>query len=299
MLVVDEAHCISDWGHDFRPDYRRIVNIIKRLPRNVPLIATTATANNRVINDIKAQLGDDLLILRGPLTRESIRIDIIKIGNQAERLAWLNENLKKLEGTGIIYTLTVDDTKLITNYLSEKGYNVESYYGDLSAEERVIKERKLFNNEIKALVATVALGMGYDKGDIAFVVHYQKPGNVIAYYQQIGRAGRAITNSNAILMCGDEDDEISNYFINSAFPTQNEMTNIVDVIKLYNGIGQNQILSCVNMKSGRLEKCLKYLEVDGAIYKDDSKYYPTINNWKPNLEYSNAISEIRRDELNV
>lgn len=297
MLVVDEAHCISDWGHDFRPDYRRIVNIIKRLPRNVPLIATTATANNRVINDIKAQLGEDLLILKGPLTRESISIDIIKLGNQAERLAWLKDNLKKLDGTGIIYTLTVDDTKLVTNYLSEKGYKVESYYGGLSAEERAIKEEKLLNNNIKVLVATVALGMGFDKGDISFVIHYQKPGNVVAYYQQIGRAGRAVANSNAILMCGEEDDEISNYFINSAFPTQYEMINVVDAIKMHSGIGKNQILSFVNMKSGRLEKCLKYLEVDGAIYKENSKYYPTINNWSPNLDYSNAISEIRRYEL--
>jgi ATP-dependent DNA helicase, RecQ family len=298
MLVVDEAHCISDWGHDFRPDYRRIVNIIKRLPRNVPLIATTATANDRVINDIRTQLGDELLILRGPLTRESISIDIIKLGNQAERLAWLSENLKKLNGTGIIYTLTVDDTKLVANYLREKGYDIESYYGGLTAEERSIKEEKLLNNKIKALVATVALGMGFDKGDLSFVIHYQKPGNVVAYYQQIGRAGRAVANSNAILMCGEEDDEISNYFINSAFPTQDEMIKVVDSIKMNDGIKEKQILSLVNMKSGRLEKCLKYLEVDGAIYKEkNSKYYPTTNNWEPNLEYSHAISEIRRYEL--
>lgn len=298
LMVVDEAHCISDWGHDFRPDYRRIINIIKRLPKNVPLIATTATANNRVINDIKAQLEDDLVILRGPLTRESISIDIIQLGNQAERLAWLSENLKKLDGTGIIYTLTVDDTKLVANYLSKKGYVVESYYGGLTAEERVIKEDKLLSNKIKALVATVALGMGFDKGDISFVIHYQKPGNVVAYYQQIGRAGRAVANSNAVLLCGEEDDEISNYFINSAFPTQDEMVQVVDAIKMHDGIKEKQILSLVNMKSGRLEKCLKYLEVDGAIYKEkDSKYFPTTNNWKPNLEYSNAISEIRRHEL--
>lgn len=298
LLVIDEAHCISDWGHDFRPDYRRIVNIIKRLPKNIPLIATTATANDRVVKDIKTQLGEELEIVRGPLTRESISIDIIKLGNQAERLAWISENLKNIKGTGIIYTLTVDDTKLIERYLKSKGYEVEAYYGDLSAEEREIKESKLLKNEIKALVATVALGMGYDKADISFVIHYQKPGNVVAYYQQIGRAGRGIANANAILLCGNEDDEISNYFINSAFPTEDEMVQVVNTVKNYEGVSKAKVLSCVNMKSGRLEKCLKYLEVDGAIYKEKSKYYPTINQWKPDMEYSKQISDIRRYELN-
>lgn len=297
LLVIDEAHCISDWGHDFRPDYRRIVNITKRLPKNIPLIATTATANDRVIKDIKSQLGNDLEIIRGPLTRESISIDIIKLGNQAERLAWISENLKNINGTGIIYTLTVDDTKLITSYLKSKGYEVEGYYGGLTAEERAEKESKLLNNEIKALVATVALGMGYDKDDISFVIHYQKPGNVVAYYQQIGRAGRKLEDSNAILLCGEEDDEISNYFINSAFPTENEMIQVVNTINSYEGLSQKSVLSHINMKSGRLEKCLKYLEVEGAIYKEKSKYYPTLNSWKPDMEYSKQISDIRRYEL--
>lgn len=297
MLVIDEAHCISDWGHDFRPDYRRIVNIIKRLPSNVPLIATTATANDRVVKDIKSQLGNELEIIKGPLTRESISIDIIKLGDQAERLAWMAENLKNIDGTGIIYTLTVDDTKLITKYLKSKGYKVQDYYGGLSKEDRTERESKLLNNEIKALVATVALGMGYDKPDISFVIHYQKPGNVVAYYQQIGRAGRAISKSHAILICGEEDDEISNYFINTAFPTESEMIEVVSVINEYDGLSTNQILSKVNMRSGRLEKCLKYLDVDGGIYKEGGKYYQTTNNWTPNLEYSNQISDIRRHEL--
>lgn len=297
LFVVDEAHCISDWGHDFRPDYRRIVKIIKMLPMNIPLIATTATANNRVIFDIKSQIGADIEIVRGELIRESIAIDIIKLNKQEERLAWIAENLKNIEGTGIIYALTVDDTKLINSYLRSKGYKSEYYHGGLTGKERLYRENKLFNNEIKVLVATVALGMGYDKGDISFVIHYQKPGNVIAYYQQIGRAGREINIARAILLCGEEDDKITNYFIETAFPTETEMIRIVNIISENNGICQSDILSFINIRNSRLEKCLKYLEIEGAIFKEKNLYYSTLNKWIPNVNHSNEISKIRKAEL--
>lgn len=298
MLVVDEAHCISDWGHDFRPDYKRINRIIKLLPPNIPFLATTATANDRVVNDIKEQLGEDIMISRGPLIRESINIQAINLDSDTERLAWLYENLNKIPGTGIIYCLTQRDCDIVAGWLNKKGMNVESYHAGFSSEERSEKEAKLINNEVKALAATVALGMGFDKPDIAFVIHYQRPGNVVAYYQQIGRAGRGIDNSYAVLLYGNQDNDIIEYFINSAFPTYEEMQRVIDLLEdSYSGLKLSEILKQINMKSGRLEKCLKFLIIDGAIYKEKSKYYRSINPWESDFEHSGEITAIRRKEL--
>ena len=193
LFVVDEAHCISDWGHDFRPDYRRIVRILQALPPNIPVLATTATANNRVVDDIKNQLGSTLKISRGALTRNSLQLQNIYLDSQAERMAWLAEILPQIPGSGIIYTLTVADAERLTNWLIIKGINAKAYHSKLdpnsqrNAELREQLENQLLNNEIKVLVATVALGMGFDKPDLAFVIHYQRPGSVVHYYQQVGR----------------------------------------------------------------------------------------------------------------
>ncbi len=298
MLVVDEAHCISDWGHDFRPDYKRINKIIKLLAPNIPFLATTATANNRVVEDIKDQLGENLKIVRGPLARESINIQTIKLDSQSERLAWIYENINNMDGTGIIYCLTKRDCDIVSGWLNKKGICVESYHAGFTSEERHLKESKLINNEIKALVATVALGMGFDKPDISFVIHYQRPGNIVAYYQQIGRAGRAIDESYAILLFGSEDDDIIEHFISTAFPTYKEMESVINILEeTNNGLSINGILPYINMKHGRLEKCLKFLQIDGAIYKDGSKYYRSINPWHPDFEHSRKITEIRKQEL--
>ncbi|MEG1483717.1 RecQ family ATP-dependent DNA helicase [Clostridium sp.] len=298
MLVVDEAHCISDWGHDFRPDYKRINRIIELLPPNIPFLATTATANDRVVNDIKNQLGENIMISRGPLTRKSINIQAINLDSDTERLAWIYENIKKINGTGIIYCLTQRDCNIVSGWLNKKGICVESYHAGFTSEERVKKEAKLLNNEVKALVATVALGMGFDKPDISFVIHYQRPGNVVAYYQQIGRAGRGIDNSYAILLYGEEDNGIIEYFIESAFPTYEEMQNVINMLDdSPTGLKLSEILKQINMKSGRLEKCLKFLLIDGAIYKERSKYYRSINPWEPDFEHSRKITSIRRKEL--
>ncbi len=214
LFVVDEAHCISDWGHDFRPDYRRIVRIIQMLPKGVPILATTATANNRVVKDIQTQLGVGLTIYRGPLARESLRLQSIRLSKQSERLAWLAENLSKFKGSGIVYCLTVADTERVAGWLKMKGFSAEAYYaGNNVSIDRVVLEQAFINNEIKILVATVALGMGFDKPDIDFVIHFQRPGSAVAYYQQVGRAGRAVEKSYGILLCGAEDDDIQNYFI--------------------------------------------------------------------------------------
>ncbi|MGQ0602757.1 MAG: RecQ family ATP-dependent DNA helicase, partial [Anaerolineales bacterium] len=188
LFVVDEAHCISDWGHDFRPDYRRIVRVLNRLPKGIPVLSTTATANDRVIADIQAQLGQTLDVFRGPLARASLRLQNIQLADQSQRLAWLAENLPHLPGSGIVYCLTVADTQRVAQWLQYKGIQAQAYHaGDDARLDREALEQALLNNELKALVATVALGMGFDKPDLGFVVHFQRPGSVIAYYQQVGR----------------------------------------------------------------------------------------------------------------
>lgn len=297
MLVVDEAHCISDWGHDFRPDYRRIIRIINSLPPNVPVLATTATANRRVIEDIKDQIGKDLQVIRGPLTRQSLKLQVIRLNDQAQRLAWLYENINKFEGSGIIYCLTIADCKTVTGWLRSRNVNVLEYHAGLT-EERAEREQMLLQNQVKALVATVALGMGFDKPDLGFVIHYQRPGSLVAYYQQIGRAGRALENAFAILLNGSEDDEIQEYFIAKAFPTHKEMDEVVKVVAdSERGTKENDILKKLNMTPGRLRNCLKLLVIDGVIYKDGAVYIRTVNPWIPDLSRSERVTSERRREL--
>jgi ATP-dependent DNA helicase RecQ len=301
LFVVDEAHCISDWGHDFRPDYRRIVRILQMLSKIIPVLGTTATANNRVVADIQAQLGDDLLILRGTLTRESLRLQTITLSSQSERLAWLVENLTKLPGSGIIYCLTVPDTERVAGWLKQNGFSAEAYHagGDNNL-DRPALEQAFLNNEVKILVATVALGMGFDKPDIGFVIHFQRPGSVVAYYQQVGRAGRAVDRSYGILLSGTEDDEIQEYFIQSAFPSIETMRQILETLKDNEGLTSNEILVQVNVSRSMLDKALKLLEVDGAIgsafEKRKTIYFRTPNPWQPETERFERVTSLRHAE---
>lgn len=300
LFVVDEAHCISDWGHDFRPDYRRIIDIIKMLPSNVPVLATTATANNRVINDIKTQLGNDLLISRGSLMRESLAIQVVKLNTREERLAWILNSLKNLSGTGIIYCLTTNDCRLVSKWLNDNGVLCESFYADIDEKEQKDKTtiiQSFMENKIKVLVATVAFGMGFDKPDISFVIHFQKPGNIVAYYQQIGRAGRAIDKAYAILLCGEEDDEINNYFIESAFPTEDLMGDVIRTVVNHPGLKISEFERYINMKYAKIKSCIKYLLVNGDIYEEKRCYYKTPKPWKPDLSKSREVTEIRKNEL--
>lgn len=301
LFVVDEAHCISDWGHDFRPDYRRIVRIVQMLPKGVPVLGTTATANDRVVEDVKVQLGPGLTVHRGPLARESLRLQNITLANQSERLAWLAENLPKFKGSGIIYCLTVADTKKVTGWLKQRGFSAEAYHaGNDGAMDRPALEQAFLNNEIKILVATVALGMGFDKPDIDFVIHFQRPGSVVAYYQQVGRAGRAVKKSYGILLSGVEDDEIQNYFIESAFPNTRVFLDILEVLEKSEGLGLYDILAQVNTSKSMAEKALKLLEVDGAIgqtYDKKTIYFRTPNPWRPDIERMNRVLDLRKSEL--
>ena len=206
LLVVDEAHCISDWGHDFRPDYRRLRTLLTELPPGVPVLATTATANARVSRDVAEQLGagtdGETLVLRGSLDRDSLHLAVVSLPAAAQRLGWLAQHLGELPGSGIIYALTVAAAHETAAFLRERGYHVLPYTGKDDPADRQAAEDALLANEIKALVATSALGMGFDKPDLGFVVHLGAPQSPIAYYQQIGRAGRGVDHADVDLAPG-------------------------------------------------------------------------------------------------
>ena len=296
LFIVDEAHCISDWGHDFRPDYRRIVRILRLLPPKVPVICTTATANNRVVQDIVAQI-PNLNVQRGPLTRASLKLFNIKLRDQSERLAWLAQFVPQLSGSGIIYCLTIPDTRRVAAWLQHHGIKALEYNSKLENDQRLEAERLLIGNECKALVATVALGMGFDKPDLGFVIHFQRPGSVIAYYQQVGRAGRAVDEAYGILLSGREDDEIQDYFIRSAFPPAEIMSKVLRAVEAAEGVTVNELMSEMNYRRGVFDKALKLLEVDGAVVRDGRSYVRTTNRWHPDLMRAPEVTQHRREEV--
>src|SRR5690349_4462960 len=227
LLVVDEAHCISDWGHDFRPDYRRLRTMLNDLPQGVPVLATTATANARVTADVAEQLGtggtSDALVLRGPLDRESLSLNVLRLPDAAHRMAWLADHLDDLPGSGIVYTLTVAAAEEVTAFLRQRGHAVASYTGRTENADRQQAEEDLLANKVKALVATSALGMGFDKPDLGFVVHLGSPSSPIAYYQQVGRAGRGVDRAEVVLLPGAEDEAIWRYFASLGFPSEDQV----------------------------------------------------------------------------
>jgi ATP-dependent DNA helicase RecQ len=299
LLVIDEAHCISDWGHDFRPHYRLLERIVKSLPPNLRLLATTATANNRVMDDLKFVLGPKLHVLRGDLNRNSLTLQSIRIPSQAERLAWLAEALPRLDGHGIIYTLTVRDANLVADWLKNRGINVEAYTGE-TGDRRVDLENALLNNEVKALVATTALGMGYDKPDLAFVIHYQTPGSVVAYYQQVGRAGRALDSAYGVLLSGEEESDITDWFIRSAFPTRGEVADVLDALDdAANGLSVPELLGRVNLSKGRIEKTISLLSLESPapIAKQGTKWQLTASNLSESFwARAERLTDLRRGE---
>ncbi|MEH2238737.1 RecQ family ATP-dependent DNA helicase [Nostoc sp.] len=299
LFVVDEAHCISDWGHDFRPDYRRIVRILQALPQNIPVLATTATANNRVVNDIVAQLGSTLRVSRGNLTRQSLHLQNISIPSPAARMAWLAQHLPNLPGSGIIYTLTVRDAERVADWLKTQNINAKAYHSKLDNEVRIVLEDELLNNEIKALVATTALGMGFDKPDLGFVIHYQRPGSVVHYYQQVGRAGRAVEKAYGILLSGDEDHDITNFFINTAFPPEIHTQQILNALnEAVDGFSIPQLEQQLNLSRGQIEKVLKLLSLEftAPVTKQNSKWYLTPVSYQPDTEKIEKLTQIRRQE---
>ncbi len=305
LFVIDEAHCISDWGHDFRPDYKRIVNILPYLPENIPVLATTATANQRVMNDICIQLGDNILVYRGKLIRESLHLQTIAFPKRSQRLAWLSDTLPQLDGTGIIYTATTRDADQVSEWLKSRGINVESYHGGIDGIRRLELEDSLLNDRLKALVATSALGMGYDKPDLSFVIHYQSPGSVVSYYQQVGRAGRAIPKAYGVLLSGSEDNDIQYYFIQQAFPQEQLVQQILSVLEESNGgFSKNEIQARVNGRPKKIESALKFLSAESPApimisQQRPIKYSRTVIDYQLPHETIARLGQIKEHEWSI
>jgi ATP-dependent DNA helicase RecQ len=297
LLVVDEVHCISDWGHDFRPDYRRIGRVLDLLPPGVPVLGTTATANDRVVADVEAQFGDGLLTVRGPLARPSLVLDTLRMPSQPERLAWMATVIPTLPGTGIVYCLTVADTERVAGWFSANGIEAAAYSGETDPELRIQLEERLLRNELKVLVATSALGMGYDKPDLAFVIHYQSPGSPIAYYQQVGRAGRALDRAHGILLSGHEDRDIQDYFIRTAFPSREHAEAVVGLLaRRQDWTPLREVEDAVNVSRGRLTAMLKVLEVESAVEKDGARYRRTLTPWTYPQARIEGVTALRHAE---
>jgi ATP-dependent DNA helicase RecQ len=298
LLVIDEAHCISDWGHDFRPDYRRIERILSFLPPNLRLLATTATANNRVMEDLRRILGESMEPSCGKLGRPSLLLQTLRLPGQAERLAWLATHLPQINDSGIVYTLTVRDAGQVAEWLKSRGIAAEPYTGQ--SENREELENALLENRLKCLVATTALGMGFDKPDLAFVVHYQSPASVVAYYQQVGRAGRAIASAHGALLSGVEEDDINGFFITNAFPSPNEVEAILAALgKSPDGLSVPEMLRQVNIRKGRIEHALKLLNLESPapLVKDGPKWRLTPIPIQASFwERAERLTALRREE---
>ncbi len=303
LLVIDEAHCISDWGHDFRPDYRRVRDMLALLPAGVAVLGTTATANDRVVADVTEQLaaadGGSLRAYRGPLARTSLRLEVVDLPRPAQRLAWLAEHLPELDGSGIVYTLTKRDADQVAAFLNARGISALAYSGDQDTEDRIAAEDRLLANEVKAICATSALGMGYDKSDLTFVVHYQAPGSVVAYYQQVGRAGRGVDHADVVLLRGVEDRRIQDFFIEQSFPSRERVTAVLEDLSAAGDGGRStqELLGVVNIGKGRLEAMLKILDVEGALRRDGSRWLlEERSDWSYDGERYERITALRREE---
>jgi ATP-dependent DNA helicase RecQ len=300
LLVVDEAHCVSDWGHDFRPDYRRIRDLLTRLPEDTPVLATTATANARVVHDVAEQLGAGgrpVLTVRGGLARDSLRLGVLLLPTAEQRLAWLVAHLADLPGSGIVYTLTVAAADDLATLLRDAGHEVLAYTGRTDAAERQAAEEALRRNEVKALVATSALGMGFDKPDLGFVVHIGAPSSPIAYYQQVGRAGRATERADVLLLPGVEDEDIWRYFASTSMPRQEQADGVLAALGASSSAMSTAALeSVVDIRRTRLELLLKVLDVDGAVTRVPGGWTTTGTPWTYDADRYARVAQARDRE---
>jgi ATP-dependent DNA helicase RecQ len=302
LLVVDEAHCISDWGHDFRPDYRRLRDLIAQLPGDIPVLATTATANSRVVADVAEQLGaspwssgSEVATIRGPLARASLRLGVLRLPDSRARLAWLLSHLSELPGSGIIYALTVSAAEDTARLLRVAGHEVHAYTGRTDTAEREQLEQRLKSNDVKALVATSALGMGFDKPDLGFVLHLGAPSSPVAYYQQVGRAGRATENADVLLLPGTEDEAIWHYFATSSMPVERKALAVIDALGS-SALSTAAIEARVDLRRTPLELLLKVLDVDGAVRRVSGGWVATGVPWMYDAERYERISAARLAE---
>ncbi len=300
LLVVDEAHCVSDWGHDFRPDYRRIKDLLAELPTDTPVLATTATANARVVADVAEQLaatGEPVLTLRGPLARASLRLGVLRLPGADQRLAWLVAHLDDLPGSGIVYALTVSAAEDLAALLREAGHEVRAYTGRTDPAEREAAEQALRDNRVKALVATSALGMGFDKPDLGFVVHVGAPSSPIAYYQQVGRAGRATERADVLLLPGAEDRDIWRYFASASMPRQEHADAVLAALgRSSKAMSTATLETVVDVRRTRLELLLKVLDVDGAVTRVSGGWTSTGEPWRYDAERYERVAQARARE---
>ncbi|GAB3447764.1 RecQ family ATP-dependent DNA helicase [Phycicoccus ginsengisoli] len=305
LLVVDEAHCVSDWGHDFRPDYRRIRDLLQTLPTGTPVLATTATANARVVTDVVEQLGvggHDVLTLRGGLARDSLRLGVMRQTSPEQRLAWLLAHLDGLPGSGIIYALTVSGAEDVAAALREAGHEVRAYTGRTDPADREQLETMLRDNRVKALVATSALGMGFDKPDLGFVLHLGAPSSPVAYYQQVGRAGRATDRADVLLLPGPEDKEVWAYFASASMPRQEQADAVLRALgESGRPLSTAALETIVDIRRTRLELLLKVLDVDGAVQRVSGGWASTGQPWTYDAERYERVAQarVREQELMV
>ncbi|MEB3069665.1 RecQ family ATP-dependent DNA helicase [Mycolicibacter sp. MYC017] len=299
LVVVDEAHCVSDWGHDFRPDYRRIRTLIAELGAGVPVLATTATANDRVVDDVAGQLGvggGDTLVLRGGLDRESLRLSVVAAGGPAQRAAWIGTHLGELPGSGIVYTLTVAQAHDVAADLRAQGFAVAAYTGSTDSADREQLEADLLANRVKALIATSALGMGFDKPDLGFVIHLGAPSSPIAYYQQVGRAGRSTDSAEVVLLPGVEDQDIWRYFASLAFPSEALVRKVIGELSQDRPLSTPALEPLVDLNRSRLEVVLKVLDVDGAVRRVKGGWLATGAPWSYDEQRYRTLEALRRAE---
>ena len=296
LLVIDEAHCVSDWGFDFRPDYQRLTRSLLQLAPDTPVLATTATANQRVTLDVAAQLGAETVTLRGSLARASLRLAVVPGLSALEGYAWVAEALRTLPGAGIVYVLTVAETERLTAFLVDQGLDVAAYSGQ--SDNRETLEGRLLRNQIKALVATSALGMGYDKPDLAFCIHLGSPASPVAYYQQVGRAGRALDDAIAVLVPGPPDERIWEYFATSGIPTDEQVERILDAL----GDGPQSlggVEAATGIRRGRLETLLKILAVDEVVTKSRDGWEATGRTWYFDEQKWSELRRVRAAEADL
>ncbi|MCH5645259.1 MULTISPECIES: ATP-dependent DNA helicase RecQ [unclassified Gordonia (in: high G+C Gram-positive bacteria)] len=303
LLVIDEAHAVSDWGHDFRPDYRRVADVLRTLNPGTPVLATTATANQRVTDDVAAQLGDQTLVLRGSLARKSLHLNVIDGMSPIARYGWVAQHIDTLPGSGIVYVLTVADAdRLVTAIKAVHGpeYPVAAYSGKLDGDRRHQLEDALLRNEVKALVATSALGMGYDKPDLGFVVHVGSPPSPVSYYQQVGRAGRALDDAVVMLLASRTDDRIWDHFATATIPEPTRMHGILDALGESDEPMSVPALEAVTgYRRTRVELMLKQLAVDGAVDRTTDGWRTTGEPWEFDAPHYDGIIAVRRREADI
>jgi ATP-dependent DNA helicase RecQ len=299
LLVVDEAHCVSDWGHDFRPDYRRIRDLLGQLPPGTPVLATTATANERVVADVAEQLGSggvEVTTVRGPLARDSLRLGVLRLPTDRARLAWLSAHIGDLPGSGIVYTLTVAAAEETAALLRDAGHEVRAYTGRLDDADRKDAEEALRENRVKALVATSALGMGFDKPDLGFVVHLGAPSSPVSYYQQVGRAGRAVANADVLLLPGPEDLAIWQWFATSSMPREDHAAAVLTAMADGKAWSVARLETVADVRRSRLELLLKVLAVDGAVERVQGGWRSTGRPWVYDADRYARVTQTREAE---